>query len=423
MSQALSSEKPFQISISSFDLTLLRQKLELVRLAHEVDNAGWDYGVPLSEIKRLTAYWKDTFLPKWHEHEAKLNEDLGPQFTRDIEVDGGFGKINVHYVHRKSAVVDAVPLLFVHGWPGSVLEVKKILPLLVEESPDYPSFHVVAISLPGYGFSEAPQRKGFEAVQLAEVCNKLMLSLGYTEYVTQGGDVGSLVTRKIAQIYGPKHSKAWHTNSPIGEPPHPIKRPLLLLSHLLFSYSPSEKAGLERTMQFQKQGSGYFAQQSTQPQTLGYSLDDSPVGLLAWIYEKLVNWSDGYSWTDDEVLTWISVYWFSKSGPAASTRIYYELAQAYPEGIFSGVQTPIPVGHSYFPQDIFVVPRRWIRAANPTLVFESDHESGGHFAAHERPEELVSDLRKMFGKGGPCYGVVPGKTGYVVDVIKFGGRD
>ncbi|RXW18152.1 hypothetical protein EST38_g7707 [Candolleomyces aberdarensis] len=405
MSRTLNSEKPFQISIPSSDLTLLQQKLELVRLAHEVDNAGWDYGVPLSEIKRLTAYWKDTFLPKWRDHEAKLNEDLGPQFTRDIEVDGGFGKINVHHVHRKSAVVDAVPLLFVHGWPGSVLEVKKILPLLVEESPDHPSFHVVAVSLPGYGFSEAPQKKGFEAVQMAEVCNKLMLSLGYTEYVTQGGDMGSLVTRKIAQIYGPKHSKAWHTNSPMYvfiltvdmdfnahyitlnavESPH-------ILSSVPYSCSPIFYSAIL--------------------QTLGYSLDDSPVGLLAWIYEKLVNWSDGYSWTDDEVLTWISVYWFSKSGPAASTRIYYELAQAYPEGIFSGVQTPIPVGHSYFPKDIFVVPRRWIKAANPTLAFESDHEGGGHFAAHERPEELVSDLRRMFGKGGPCYGVVPGKTGY-----------
>jgi hypothetical protein len=111
----LDSEKPFQISIPSSELDTLKQRLELTRLAHEVDDAGWDYGVPLSEVQRLTVYWKDTFLPKWRDHEARLNEDLGPQFTRDIEVDGGFGKIKVHYVHRRSKVVDAVPLLFVHG--------------------------------------------------------------------------------------------------------------------------------------------------------------------------------------------------------------------------------------------------------------------------------------------------------------------
>ncbi|KAJ2935539.1 hypothetical protein H1R20_g1553, partial [Candolleomyces eurysporus] len=405
------TEAPFRISIPDDELESLKQKLALTRFPDELEDAGRDYGAPLADIQRLTNHWKDTYLSKWREHEAKLNEDF-PQFTRDIEVDG-FGTLNIHYVHKKSTVVDAVPLLFVHGWPGSFLEARKILPLLVEDSPEHPSFHVVVVSLPGYGFSEAPKKKGFGVPQYAEIGHKLMLALGYNEYVTQGGDWGSLITRKIAQVYGPKHSKAWHTNTPIGEAPHPTRRPWLLLSYLLFTLSPKEKAGLERTKWFQEKGIGYFKEQSTQPQTLGYSLADSPVGLLGWIYEKLVNWTDEYPWTDDEVLTWISIYWFSRAGPAASVRIYYEVSNQSPEGFARNIETPIPVGHSYFPKELAVLPRSWIKASNPTLVFESEHEGGGHFAAHERPEGLVSDLRKMFGKGGPAFGVVPGKTGYV----------
>jgi len=342
----------------------------------------------------------------WRVHEAALNEEL-PQFTRDIEVDG-FGTLNIHYVHQKSRTVDAIPLLFVHGWPGSFIEARKIIPLLVETSSEHPSFHVVALSLPGYAFSEAPKKKGFALTQYAEVGNKLMLSLGYNEYVTQGGDWGQTITCKIANLYGNKHTKAWHTNLPFAEPPHPYKTPMLFLSHLLFDYTPAEKVGLERTIAFRSKGTGYFQEQCTKPQTLGYGLADSPVGLLAWIYEKLVSWTDEYPWDDDEVLTWISIYWFSRAGPAASLRIYYELSN---DQAFSDPKpTTVPIGYSYFPKDIFSFPRRWLRA--PNLVFESEHESGGHFAAHERPSELVSDLRRMFGKGGPAMGVVSGKTGY-----------
>jgi len=316
----------------------------------------------------------------------------------------------VHYVHKKSEVVNAIPLLFVHGWPGSFLEVRKILPLLVEQSPEHPSFHVVALSLPGYGFSEAPKKQGFEFTQYAEVGNKLMIALGYNEYVTQGGDWGHMITRKIAQLYGHKHSKAWHSNFPVANPPHPIRRPLLFLSHLLFSYTPAEQEGLKRTLWYSGKSGGYFEQQATQPQTLGYSLSDSPAGLLGWIYEKLVTWTDNYAWEDDEVLTWISIYWFSRAGPAASVRIYYEVMKAYPDLRNKPEPTTIPMGYSHFPKEIISLPRRWLKA--PNLVFESEHDSGGHFAAHEKPQELIDDLRKMFGKGGPAFSVVPGRTGF-----------
>ncbi|KAJ7877019.1 Alpha/Beta hydrolase protein [Mycena leptocephala] len=379
------TESIYKIAIPDERIDELRQKLRLTRLPDELDDAGWDYGVPLADIRRL-------------EHEAQINAEL-PQFTRDIDVVG-HGTLNIHYVHQKSAVPDALPLLFVHGWPGNFLEVRKILPLLVESSPDHPSFHVVALGLPG-----------FKLDQYAEVGHKLMLALGYNEYVTQGGDLGFPITRRIAQNYGGKHSKAWHTNLPIAQRPSLFSSPLTYFLHLVTPYTPFEKAALERTKWFDTKGRGYSAEHSTKPQTLGYSLADSPVGLLAWIYEKLVTWTDAYPWDDDEVLTWISSYYFARAGPAASLRIYYELnndATRYP----SSSQAPtIPLGMSYFPKELINVPRTWMKLLG-NVVSESQHDRGGHFAAHEEPELLVADVRKMFEKKGPAFGVVPGKTGY-----------
>ncbi|PPR05380.1 hypothetical protein CVT24_007994 [Panaeolus cyanescens] len=401
------TEKPFKISVSDEELAQLKQRLNFTRLPDELEGVSWDYGVPLADVKRLVKKWaSDEY--DWRKEEQKLNDEL-PQFTRDIEVDG-FGALNVHYIHQKSTAPNAIPLLFVHGWPGSFIEVRKILPLLVETSPDHPSFHVVTYSLPGYGFSEAPKMPGFELTQMAELGNKLMVVLGYNEYVTQGGDWGYLITRRQARIYGGKHVKAWHSNFQLADPPHPINRPLLLLSHFLWGYSEKEKEGLKRSQWYQNKGSGYFHEQSTQPQTLGYSLADSPVGLLAWIYEKLITWTDEYPWTDDEVLTWVSIYWFSRAGPAASLRIYYEVVKGNPSLFTEMEHTTISMGYSYFPREIISLPRRWLRASN--LVFESEHDQGGHFAAHEKPNELVGDLRSMFKKGGPAFGVVPSKNGY-----------
>ncbi|KAF7777680.1 hypothetical protein Agabi119p4_3752 [Agaricus bisporus var. burnettii] len=403
--QQPSNEKPFKITIPDEDLKLLKTKLESTRFPDELEGAKRDYGVPLADVQRLVAYWKDQF--NWRDHETQLNEDL-PQFTRDIEVEG-FGTLNIHYVHKKSSVSSAIPLLFMHGWPGSFLEVRKILPLLIADSPDHPSFHVVAPSLPGYGFSEAPKKKGFTLDQIAEVGHKLMLALGYDEYVTQGGDWGAFIGGRIAAKYGGKNNKAWHSNFPLATIPRLSNRPLVLLRSFFTSPTPWEKAGLERTNWFMREAQGYLQIQSTQPQTLGYGLADSPAGLLAWIYEKLVNWSDDYKWTEDEVLTSISIYWFSRAGPAASLRIYYEHIKS--GGEFSGPKdVHIPIGYSYFPKENVIFPRHWYK--EPQLVFESQHERGGHFAAIECPDLLVGDLRKMFGKGGPAFGVVASKNGY-----------
>ncbi|KAG6900645.1 hypothetical protein C0993_006749 [Termitomyces sp. T159_Od127] len=374
---SLQGQTPFAIAFPDEQLSLLSRKLALITLPDEIDDANWDYGVPLTDIKRLVDRWKNGF--DWRKQETAFNAEL-PQFTRGIDVEG-YGTLNIHYVHKKSEVKGAIPLLFVHGWPGSFIEVRKLLPLLVEASPDHPSFHVVAISLPGYGFSSAPSKKGFEIAQYAEVAHKLMLALGYDEYVTQGGDWGYMVTRKIAELYGPKHSKAWHTNCPVSGPPT-IGRPLVWLGHALsalplLSYNKREKAGLERSAWFQRWGSGYLAEQTTRPQTLGHSLADSPVGLLAWIYEKLVEWTDNYKWEDDEGRTISFTFKNSNSLVLASPHLDFH---------------------------ILVLTRR---ASNISV-----HEEGGHFAAYEKPDVLAGDLKKMFGKGGRAFGVVKGKNGY-----------
>jgi hypothetical protein len=210
---------------------------------------------------------------------------------------------------------------------------------------------------------------------------------------------------------------ASHINLVLGQPPKVEKNPLLALQHAIFPYNQRERDALQRSEWFMKEGYGYNLLQSTKPQTISYSLSDSPAGLLAWIYEKLHDWTDGYPWTDDEILTWISIYWFSAAGPAASVRIYYEATHPEP---FSSISTPVrlrewiphvKLGVAHFPREITCVPKTWAATLGP-VVYDSEHGSGGHFAAWEKPDAIASDLHKMFGKGGPCYNVVKGKTGY-----------
>jgi len=284
-----------------------------------------------------------------------------------------------------------------------------VLPLLTGSSAEHPSFHVVAPSLPGFAWSQGVLKKGFHGKHYAELFNKLMISLGYSEYVTQGGDWGSLLTLTTAAKYGPENVKASHTNMPITNPIKFRQNPLGYLKYLFTPFAPRETQSLVAFQNFFRTGLGYYGIQSTKPQTIGYSLADSPVGLLAWIYEKLVTWTDTYQWSDDEVLTWVSIFWFSRAGPAASIRIYYELTKAGETIHFPKVT--IPVGLSFFPKESARSPRAVLRA-KANIVFESEHEIGGHFAAYEQPEALVDDLRKMFGKSGPAAGVVPGCNGY-----------
>lgn len=285
--------------------------------------------------------------------------------------------------------------------PGSFPEVTKILPLLTDlENDDEPSFHVVAPSLPNFGFSDAPTKPGFGIAQYAECLHKLMLKLGYRKYVTQGGDWGYAITRIIGTQY-PKHCLASHLNYIRADPPT-IKQPLLYLQYLL-PRSKTEKARLTRTKWFMKQGLGYNIQQTNRPATIGAALADSPVGLLAWIYEKLHDWTDALPWTDDEILTWVSPHWFSTAGPAASARIYYEAQNTVPyprhDKRMLQYNPHVKLGLSYFPKDLLVYPPCHGRTLG-LVVFEKVHTEGGHFAAYEKPDLLVADLRAMFGSGG-----------------------
>lgn len=322
--------------------------------------------------------------------------------------------------------------------PGSFVEVSKMLPLLAKPKDGEPAFDIVAPSLPNFGFSQGIKKKGFMLPQYAESCHKLMLKLGYPQYgkpspppkgprpqytnptlihptilVTQGGDWGFWITRTISRLY-PSSCLASHLNMIVSSPPAPTASPLLALTHALTPYTAAERAGLERSRWFEKEGSHYGFLQASKPQTLGYALADSPVALLAWIYEKLHDWTDNYPWTDDEILTWICLYLFSAAGPAASLRIYYEALHEEGDGSRNAAMRWLPgtlLGLAQFPRDIYVYPRVWGRGLGK-VVFERERESGGHFAAWERPEWVVADLKEMFGKGGGALGVVGGRSGF-----------
>jgi pimeloyl-ACP methyl ester carboxylesterase len=260
-----------------------------------------------------------------------------------------------------------------------------------------------------YGFSGPALKRGFNVARTAEACHKVMLALGYDQYVTQGGDWGFVITRALASLY-PQHVKAHHINwawaaqpesFPNGEP----------------EYSEREKKQLtsaERWNPFGTgDGRGYIAIQSTRPATINFAFRDSPVALLAWIYDKLVDWSDEYPWTDDEVCLWVSVYVLSRAGPDAASYLYYEALHDptdMPVPVVQGY-IDVPLGIADFPVELANSPQAWRSAMGP-IVFQKLYEKGGHFAGWERPGDIADGLCEMFGKKGGAYGVVTGKDGY-----------
>ena len=277
------SPKPFAIDVPQSKIDSLRQKLSLAEFPDELEGAAWDLGCPLADMRRLTEAWKHF---DWRKAEKKLNEY--PHFHTDIDVEG-FGNLDIHFVHQRSEVEGAIPMLFSHGCkllnppnivkkflivfqsrcrlvscpltayagPGSFIEVLKILPLLTRQDSSGPAFHVVAPSLPNYGFSQGVSKRGFGAAQYAETCHKLMLQLGYEEYVTQGGDWGFWITRTIGKLY-PESCKASHLNMILARPPNYRENPLLALQHSIYPYSRKERNGVKRTEWFHKEGFGEF---------------------------------------------------------------------------------------------------------------------------------------------------------------------
>ncbi|KAI1154529.1 microsomal epoxide hydrolase [Nemania diffusa] len=409
--------KPYKIEVSESRIKDLKTRLSLAKFPDELDGAGWDMGSPLADVKRLAKYWEQSH--DWKKAENELNKL--PNFVTNIQCEG-FEPLAIHFVHIRSKVKGAIPLLWIHGWPGHFYEGMKIIKPLTEggDGIQHPAFDLVVPSLPNFGFSEGSRTRGFALAQYAETLHKLMLKLGYNEYVTQGGDWGTGISRVLGHLF-PKHCRATHLNMDTANPPGFFTNPLLALQHAMLPYSKREQEGQKRSQWFQEEGRGYNLEQSTKPQTLGYGLTDSPVALLGWIYEKLHDWTDSYPWTDEEVCTWVSIYWFSTAGPAASLRIYYERQHnTSPDRPKNSLRQPDPrkwspgvkLGYSHFPKDLSILPSTWIKTLGE-LVFERSHKDGGHFASWERPNEIVQDLRDMFGKGGGAYGCVEGATGYL----------
>ena len=372
---------PFRINVADATLTDLKERLARTRFPNEIENSGWDYGTNLAYLKELVTYWRTTF--NWREQERRLNQL--PQFTTTI--DG----IPIHFVHQRSSNPNATPLVMIHGWPGSFVEFTKVIGPLTEPTKSggnaSDAFHVVALSLPGYGFSGKPRSGGYNATRMARTVSVLMARLGYTRYAAQGGDWGASIVRQLGLV-DPTHLIGLHSN--------------MCLANAPSGPNPNEGVPAEERKRIQAAQArsanelGYFQIQSTRPMTLGYGLNDSPAGLAAWIVEKFRAWSDSdgnveKTFTKDELLTNVMIYWVTESAPS-SVRLYFE--NRVDVGLPGRVEVPFACAR--FPREMFaIVPTKWIEAQY-NLQQLTDMPRGGHFAAMEEPQLLVEDVRKFF---------------------------
>ena len=373
---------PFRIEVPDADLEDLRRRVAATRWPDQLPGSGWTYGTDIHVLRPLAEHWIDGY--DWRAHEARLN--AFPQFTTTI--DGQ----RIHFLHVRSPEPGALPLVLTHGWPGSICEFTELIGPLTDPVAHGGSaedaFHVVVPSLPGYGFSGPTVEPGWDVRRTAGAFVELMAGLGYDRYGAQGGDWGSMVTRHIADL-DPQHVVGVHVNMIVATPPGEPDD--------LADLTPREDAGLARMQDYLTTGSGYVAIQSTKPQTLAYGLVDSPVALLSWILEKFWAWTDNDGDVEsavprDELLTNVSVYWFTGTG-GSSARMYYESLRS--GAAMTPPTTEVPLGVANFPKEIVVTRRRWVERSND-LVHWSELDRGGHFAALEEPDLLLVDVRAFF---------------------------
>jgi epoxide hydrolase len=369
---------PFQVAVPEADIDDLRYRLRHTRWPEPATVDDWTQGVPLPYLRDLCEYWLDGY--DWAAAVRRLNRF--PQFRTVI--DG----LSVHFVHVRSPEPDALPLVITHGWPGSVAEFSKVIEPLADpvahggDAGD--AFHVVCPSLPGYGFSGKPDRPGWGTARTADAWSQLMTRLGYSRYGAQGGDWGAQVTTGLG-LRHPEHLVGIHLNMP-GVIPDPAT---------MDDLTDAEQAALASLDYYSKQDSGYAKQQSTRPQTIGYSLVDSPAGLCAWIVEKFWSWTDcdgdpANVLTRDEMLDNVMLYWLPGTG-ASSARLYWEsLRRPLLDPVL------IPVGCSIFPKEIIRPSRRWAARHFPDLRYWNEPAKGGHFAAFEQPATFVDEVRAAF---------------------------
>ena len=376
--------RPYRIQIPQADLDDLRDRLARTRWPDELPGTGWSRGVPLGYLKELAGYWADGY--DWREQEARLNQL--PQFTTTIDGAG------VHFLHVRSAEPDALPLILTHGWPGSVVEFLNIIGPLTDPrahgGDPGDAFHLVIPSIPGYGLSGPTREPGWTTGRIARAWAELMGRLGYRRYGTQGGDWGAFVSPELGRI-DPDHVVGVHLNAatfgfiPFG-PVDPDE---------LASFTEAERARLERLQTSTAgPGTGYFEVQATRPQTLAYALTDSPVGQLAWIVEKFQEWAHAAEVPEDAVdrdqlLTNVMLYWLTGTA-GSSADLYYENTHT---GFQPQQPATVPTGVAVFAEDYAI--RRYGERGNH-IVHWTEFDRGGHFAAMEAPDLLVSDVRTFF---------------------------
>lgn len=367
---------PFRVDVPDAVLDGLRHRLSRTRLPNWIEGIGWEQGIEESAFARLLRHWAEGF--DWRAQEVRLNR-VAHGLT---EVDGQ----PIHFAHARSPHAGAVPLMLVHGWPGSFHEFLDAIPLLTDPPDGGPAFHVVVPSVPGFAWSAPTLSRGWNARRTAAAFAVLMERLGYQRYGLQGGDIGSVVTPNLADLH-PDRVIGLHLNMCLIEPDEGAPEPT--------AQEQRERARLEES---RRTSMGYYIQQSTRPQTLGIGLQDSPAGLLAWISEKLQAWSDCggdlfRAFTPDQVLTWVTLCWIT--GCATSwLRIYWESRAAGEAGMPSR-HVEVPTGVTDFPAERARSPRAWIEQRY-NLVHYTRQPRGGHFAAMEQPALFASDVAAFF---------------------------
>jgi microsomal epoxide hydrolase len=373
---------PFRINFSDDALRDLRERLARVRWPDEAPLEPWSVGTSLSYMKQLVAYWRDHF--DWRAQEAKLNAFR--QFT--VPLAG----IDVHFIHEEGKGADPIPLLLSHGWPGSVFEFHKIIPMLTDPArfggDPADAFTVIAPSLPGYGFSFRPGQERFGLERIADVFAQLMTEvLGYPRFAAQGGDWGAFVTSRLGLVY-PERLYGIHINLlAVRRDPKMLEDP-----------TPEQKTYLGELNYWLKEETGYQWIQGTKPQTLAFALSDSPVGLAAWIVEKFRTWSDcrgnpENAFTRDELLTNITLYWLT--GAIGSSFWPYYARMHGPWPIPEGARVSAPTGYAEFPAEILRPPRS-VAEKVYNIQRWTKMQKGGHFAALEQPDALVREVREFF---------------------------
>jgi pimeloyl-ACP methyl ester carboxylesterase len=385
--------RPFTVKVPQAKVDDLCRRIAATRWPTKELVKDRSQGVQLATIQALARYWTTEY--EWRRCEARLN--ALPQFT--TEIDG----VDIHFIHVRSRHENALPLIMTHGWPGSVIELLETVGPLTDPTshgggPE-DAFHLVLPSLPGYGFSGVPTELGWESGCIARAWAELMDRLGYTRYVAQGGDVGADVTDAMGR-QAPKGLLGIHVNLLAGA---------LGLKDQLPAKSEKERAALDAVKTFTTDGFGYFLEQSTRPQTIGYSLLDSPVGLAAWLldhdtdsYYKIsrafVGGETVGNLTRDNILDNITLYWLTGTG-ASAARWYWEFGQVLAAARAAGQAPPpvsIPAGFTTFPGELWAAPRSWVEAVYPNLAYFNEVNRGGHFPAWEEPELFSAEVRAAF---------------------------